>query len=126
MRKNVRKVIEAFKRGEAAIGDSKRTIWTDGTTIFSYSTAIAIRVPGEAGVAYAPDGHKYTRRTMGYDSYVRINPPIYTRTTNGQIRALMAEFNKPVPCTLHDVCRENPTIGQACAESTIILSKEIQ
>ena len=41
MRANICKVIQAFKLGKSAIGDSKRTCWTDGSTIFSYQMPIA-------------------------------------------------------------------------------------
>lgn len=41
MRRNIAKVIEAFKVGKPAIGDSKRTCWTDGATIYSYQMPIA-------------------------------------------------------------------------------------
>lgn len=44
MRKNCIKVIEAFKLGKAAQGDSKRTIWTDGEAVYSYNMKIAKRV----------------------------------------------------------------------------------
>ena len=40
-RKNVIKVFNSWVSGVAAKGDSKRTIWTDGKTIYSYSTPIA-------------------------------------------------------------------------------------
>lgn len=43
MRKNLSKVVEAFKLGKAAQGDSKRTIWTDGHNVYSYSMLIAKR-----------------------------------------------------------------------------------
>lgn len=43
MRKNVIKVLEAFKLGKKAQGDSKRTIWTDGQAIYSYRMLIAKR-----------------------------------------------------------------------------------
>lgn len=93
MRKNVRKVIDAFKLGLPAVGDSKRTIWTDGKVIYSYTTAIAVRVPGSCGKTSISRGDGFVRTSLDYDSYVRINPPIYTRTTNSQIRALLVEFN---------------------------------
>ena len=41
MRKNVIKVVEAFKLGKKAQGDSKRTIWTDGFNVYSYNMLIA-------------------------------------------------------------------------------------
>ncbi len=43
MRKNIEKVIAAFRRGESAIGDSKRTCHTDGRTVYSYDMPIAER-----------------------------------------------------------------------------------
>lgn len=47
MRKNMLKVLEAFKDGREAIGDSKRTCWTDGKTIWSYDMPIAQRLFNE-------------------------------------------------------------------------------
>jgi hypothetical protein len=44
MRKNISKVIMAFRYGKYAKGDSKATCWTDGTTIYSYQMPIARRV----------------------------------------------------------------------------------
>ena len=41
MRKNVSKVVEAFKVGKAIKGDSKGTIHTDGHNIYSYNMLIA-------------------------------------------------------------------------------------
>jgi P2-related tail formation protein len=45
MRKNIAKVIDAFKRRVDAKGDSKGTCSTDGESIFSYRTEIARRLP---------------------------------------------------------------------------------
>lgn len=72
MRKNIAKVIEAFKAGKACKGDSKRTCWTDGKTIFSYDLAIA---------GYLPDG-----KTLW------IHERNSTRTTNSQIKAVEIAF----------------------------------
>lgn len=47
-RKNMSKVIEAFKAGKSATGDSKRTCSTDGTTVYSYRMAIARRTDAGA------------------------------------------------------------------------------
>ena len=44
MRKNIAKVIEAFKAGKSAQGDSKRTCWTDGEAVYSYNMIIAKRI----------------------------------------------------------------------------------
>lgn len=43
MRKNIAKVITAFKAGKAVQGDSKRTCWTDGHNLYSYNMLIAKR-----------------------------------------------------------------------------------
>lgn len=43
MRKNISKVMEAFAAGKHIDGDSKRTISTDGNTVFSYDMPIAQR-----------------------------------------------------------------------------------
>jgi hypothetical protein len=43
MRKNIEKVIAAFKAGKSASGDSKKTCSTDGERIYSYAMRIAER-----------------------------------------------------------------------------------
>lgn len=49
MRKNIAKVIEAFKSGKEAQGDSKRTCWTDGRNLYSYNMLIAKRFSDNFG-----------------------------------------------------------------------------
>lgn len=73
MRKNMSKVIEAFKAGKAATGDSKRTCWTDGTTVYSYRMPIARRT--DAGAI----------QVVAYGSAP-------TATTRSQVRALQIAF----------------------------------
>lgn len=73
MRQNARKVLDAFARGEAAAGDSKRTITTDGSVVYSYRMPIA------------------ARRADGSVVVVEyIDAP--TATTKSQVRACEAEF----------------------------------
>lgn len=72
MRKNIATVIAAFREGRGAVGDSKRTCWTDGTTIFSYAMPIAARYAGDVFVVPYDDGP--------------------SRTTKSQIRACLASF----------------------------------
>lgn len=43
MRRNIEKVLKAFDAGKAAQGDTKRTCWTDGKTVYSYRMPIAWR-----------------------------------------------------------------------------------
>jgi hypothetical protein len=43
VRKNIEKVIAAFKAGKAAKGDAKETCSTDGEAIYSYALQIARR-----------------------------------------------------------------------------------
>lgn len=64
MRQNASKVIEAFKVGQAAAGDSKRTISTDGTTILSYAMPIARRVDGVVQVIDAKKAPSNTTRAQ--------------------------------------------------------------
>lgn len=71
MRKNIQKVIEAYKQGKAAKGDSKGTCSTDGNRIFSYSTIIAERV-GDKTVIVGGEG--------------------ISRTTTAQLRAVKVSF----------------------------------
>lgn len=73
MRKNMAKVIEAFKRGESAVGDSKGTCSTDGTTVYSYRMPIARRLDGGAV------------QIVAYSSAP-------TATTRSQVRALQVTF----------------------------------
>jgi len=75
MRKNIAKVIEAFKAGKAAKGDSKNTCHTDGHTIFSYRMVIAWR---------EDDG---TIRVVPYN----VGP---SRTTKSHIRACQIELER--------------------------------
>ncbi len=78
MRKNAKKVIEAFLLHKPAVGDAKKTISTDGNVIYSYAMAIAKRLA---------------------DNTVRLVPYLEgpTRTTRSQIRAceimLPSHFN---------------------------------
>lgn len=50
MRKNVEKVIRAFEYGTSAVGDSKKTVWTDGQKVYSYRMLIAYR--NDVGTIY--------------------------------------------------------------------------
>ena len=43
MRKNIAAVIAAFLEGSPAVGDSRRTCWTDGEILYSYAMPIAWR-----------------------------------------------------------------------------------
>lgn len=45
MRANIRRVIDAFLQGAAAVGDSRRTCRTDGRVLWSYDMPIADRTP---------------------------------------------------------------------------------
>lgn len=53
MRKNMQKVIDAFRNRVSTIGDSKRTCWTDGNEIYSYAMLIGFR--GVAGDMFVCD-----------------------------------------------------------------------
>jgi len=74
MRKNIAKVIAAFERGVSCIGDSKRTCWTDGDTIYSYRMPIAQRM--KTGAIHV----------VTYDAAP-------TRTTKSQVHALHVHFD---------------------------------
>jgi hypothetical protein len=69
MRKNTEQVINAFLCGESK---NLHSIKTDGTTIFSYDTAIL---------------------TRGKNGYVIYNGTRYTNTTSQQQNAIFNEFN---------------------------------
>lgn len=77
MRKNVAKVIEAFRNRREAIGDSKRTIWTDGHSVFSYKMVIAFY------------GKWEFQKPCVYVCHYDDAPSATTRT---QIRALQVAF----------------------------------
>jgi hypothetical protein len=62
MRANIAKVIAAFKQGKSAIGDSRRTCWTDGKTIFSYAMPICWYDQGKAVVVPYEDGPSRTTK----------------------------------------------------------------
>jgi len=75
MRKNMAKVIEAFKSGRAAIGDTKRTCSTDGNTIWSYAMPIAWRNPdGTIGVVAYEKAPSQTTRTQVRACMVALKP----------------------------------------------------
>lgn len=78
MRRNISKVIEAFKAGKAATGDSKRTCWTDGETVYSYAMPIAKRsANGSIAIINYSDAP--------------------TATTRSQVRALETAFSTYAP-----------------------------
>lgn len=81
MRKNIEKVIEAFKQGKPAKGDSKATCHTDGEVVYSYALPIAIRSPGRFGCA----------------DEVKIREDYPTATTRSQISALFSAFPDAIP-----------------------------
>lgn len=73
MRRSISKVIDAWKAGKAADGDSKQTCSTDGTTIWSYNLPIA------------------TRNKLGQ---ILIIPRKSTRTTEMQISAVQTSCSE--------------------------------
>jgi len=76
MRKNIQKVIQAFKDGKAIQGDSKRTCWTDGRNLYSYNMLLAKRFDNG-----------------GTDMIVVIDESYApSRTTKAQIRAIMGDI----------------------------------
>lgn len=74
MRKNIQRVIDAYKQGKSAKGDSKATCSTDGTKVWSYWTVIAERQTDGSTKVVSEDG--------------------FSRTTKSQIRALNYELGK--------------------------------
>lgn len=61
MRRNVEKVLKCFKEKKACVGDSGRTISTDGHVIYSYELPIAAR--GVNGAVYHLTGGHYSQTT---------------------------------------------------------------
>jgi hypothetical protein len=63
MRKNVKKVIDAFIKGKPALGDAKKTISTDGKNIYSYKMLIATKLDFQtvALIPYASGPSQTTR-----------------------------------------------------------------
>lgn len=96
MRKNIAKVLSAFIVGKKAQGDSKRSCWTDGETLYSYSTPIARWLGPPQSVAWV------TSERM-------------TATTNAQVRACMQKLAPWLTCTEHEDCAAYPELGRACA-----------
>ncbi len=96
MRKNVKKVIEAFLLHKSAVGDSKKTISTDGNVIYSYAMQIAWRVNGT------------TVNLVPYEK----GP---SRTTRSQIRACEIMF----PLHFEHIIREE-LIKQATKQIQIL------
>lgn len=66
MRKNMKKVLDAFRVSKPAKGDSRKTCWTDGTHVYSYAACIGTRNPdGTVTVHYD------TRRSVTTNSHIR-------------------------------------------------------
>jgi len=91
MRKNILKVIDAYKQRKAAKGDSKASCSTDGERIYSYYTMIAKRK--EDGFTHIVDNSGWSRTTMM------------------QIRALESELGRHCG---HDECKENAEMSALC------------
>lgn len=65
MRKNIARVIKAFREGYQDHGDSKWTCSTDGQTIWSYKMRIAWREPdGSVKVVPVSDGPSVTTKSQ--------------------------------------------------------------
>lgn len=60
-RKNLKKVFSLWTANLAGNGDSKNTIWTDGTTIFSYAMPLMVRMP--SGIVLCKHGEAPTVTT---------------------------------------------------------------
>ena len=93
MRANIAKVTSAFKRGAPAIGDSKRTCWTDGITIYSYRMPIARRIDGIVYIVRT--GPSQTTRSQ--IRAVEIAIP-----ANFAIDSLVDDATTPIPTYLSD------------------------
>lgn len=94
MRKNIAKVIAAFQAHKSAQGDSKRSCWTTGEEIYSYSTLIARRL--DSGLIWVHERNS-------------------TRTTNSQIDAITREFRGMLSCG-HEDCSNLPEMARMCAK----------
>lgn len=72
MRVNTSKALAAWAAGKAH--RSCNAIWTDGDSIYSYGTAIVVRVPG--GLAF--NATKYSPTTSGHQSalYAQLLPQV--------------------------------------------------
>ena len=72
MRSNVEKVLKCFKEKKACVGDSGRTISTDGRVIYSYALPIAARGVNGAVYHLTPGGgpHSQTTKQQIYSLYV--------------------------------------------------------
>lgn len=99
MRKNISKVIDAFMSRKPANGDSKRTCWTDGKTIYSYALPIA-RWESNGHVGVIPEGG-------------------LSRTTTSQVRACRLALDQFIPCDRHEDCRQAPLLGIACKRGCV-------
>jgi hypothetical protein len=64
-RKNMQRVLEAWEQGRGAVGDSKRTCWTDGETVWSYDMPIMQRLgDGRVEVIARKQGPTNTTRSQ--------------------------------------------------------------
>ena len=73
MRKNISKVLDAFKEGKSAKGDSKESCSTNGIGIYSYTTLIALRLSDFLGRPRMWLSSKtYSRTTSAQQSAIRL------------------------------------------------------
>jgi hypothetical protein len=64
MRANAKKTLALFVAGKSGAGDSKRTISTDGTRVYSYRMPIAIRTEsGQVAIVAYSDAPSNTTRS---------------------------------------------------------------
>lgn len=91
MRKNAAKVIKAFLSGNAAIGDNKETISTDGHVLWSYKMPIAARTVSG----------KYL--LVEYDEAP-------SATTRSHVRACEQVLIDPIRCTKIEAIASPPTV----------------
>lgn len=88
MRKNVNKVVEAFKLGKAAKGDSKGTIRTDGRNIYSYDMLVAKRFSDNYGkemYVVISDEYSPSITTTKHIRQIQSSLPSYQNVREGSI-----------------------------------------
>lgn len=103
MRKNMRRALEAFEQRKPGKGDSKKTCWTDGDTLFSYAMPIAKWTFAETVAERDVSGESIPQLWISDESS--------TATTNAQIRAIALFFGT---CREHDECIQSLKHGQEC------------
>jgi hypothetical protein len=126
MRKNIRKVVDAFIAGKAASGDSKRTCHTDGVTLYSYAMPLARRIDATT-YAVVGDDAVWDKRALSRTTRAQLRAVLFglelvwrPRVEDGFDRGSYVQTGftvrrGPLPECVHTDCAQNPDLAYDCA-----------